>query len=781
MAYKISQIFLNSGTKGSSAGEIFISQPDEYKESLAGKLFVLLEIESSKSRALKIANFLVNNINYNYYQNEKIMLREKVNSITVEHIFETTLTNVNKDLIDFLNQEKIKVSPYSINITAGVVYGSELYFSTVGKNKNLLIFTQGKTGEGKIKYGLNDIGDSKRKQTQATNLFKLFSDVISGELPENGYYFLINETLREYLSDKQIIDIITKLPPASAATHIENLLGQINVNALFLGLVLKNTAGKSEAIEPEEESPENQVWDLNQTRKETEDILKPAGIINLGKIKSWAGQGYKKIKQIRKAPQGKKYSPSHSQSPAPENQIESTPDSSPSQTPIQLKEKLFFQKKERTISGGKIISGLKTGIWGIISLLVYTIRFFSDFNNIKNLISRSRNLPHYLKRKLAKSIRFLTGLSLKRKITLVVVIFFVVAFASSTSFYIKQNQKREALAALNELVAEIEKNQNKIEANLLYDNNKNARELMAENEEKLANLNEKISPEYADKEEKFQELEKIHEDQEAEIMNLVDLAGNLETVKNLTAANSQARAQNLSFREGSLYLADSENNNVYKINLEDNLILTLSGKNLPQLNYPSFAGDSLYFFDSEQMTALSLETEDFRTLDYNLPEGGQINDMNAFGGSLYLLDSQNNQIYKYNQTSNLTIWQNWLPQGANLEGGEKLAIDGYIYTLSSEGKVNKYLTGEKEDFSLDNIYPEIKNPSKIKVTPEIDQGLIYILEPEQKRLLVFDKQGKFQKQYQSETFTDLKDFYVDEENQIIYFLDGQSVFKYQME
>src|SRR6056297_750627 len=180
MAYKISQIFLNSGTKTSSAGEIFISQPDEYKESLAGKLFVLLEIESSKSRALKIANFLVNNINYNYYQNEKILLREKVNSITVEHIFETTLTNVNKDLIDFLNQEKIKVSPYSINITAGVVYGSELYFSTVGKNKNLLIFPQGRDNGGKIKYGINDIGDSKKQQTQATNLFKLFSDVISG-------------------------------------------------------------------------------------------------------------------------------------------------------------------------------------------------------------------------------------------------------------------------------------------------------------------------------------------------------------------------------------------------------------------------------------------------------------------------------------------------------------------------------------------------------------------------------------------------------------------------
>ena len=771
MAYKISNIFVSSGQKNNNAGEVFIAQPDEHKDSLAGRLFVLLEIESSKSKALKVANFLVDNLNYNYYQNEKILLREKLESVTVEHIFETTLTKVNKDLIEFLNQEKIKISPYALNITVGVIYGSELYFSSVGKNKNLLIYPQTRQDSSRDRYFLSDIGDNQKKQTQSTNLFKLFSDVISGSLPEDGYYFLTNEALKEYLSEKQIIDIVTKLPPAGAAQHIENILKQLNVNALFLGLIIKNTSGQQTASTPEEETRTNEVLDLNQTRRKTEEILKPAGIINLTKIKNWGLAGVSRLKKI---------SPLASKKSSGSQELNSSDNisTSPEKKPLQLKEKVFFQKKSNFWSGSKIMEIFKTGLLGLISIFFYIIKFFSSTDNIKQLLLKIKYLPGFLKNKFISFLKFLAGLNLKSKLTLLVVIILLGAFAFSTSLYVEKNKKEKALKSVQELINSIEKNQNKIEANLLYSNEKDAQKLIKNNEEKLNTLQKQIR-EYSLETKKYQKLNTAHEKQEKEVMHLVLLTEDLELVKNLAPSN--AISENLIRSNNELYLGDNKSSQIHKLNLENNSLKGLSATKMKKLSLPVKTDEIIYYFDSPQATTYNTETEEFKNIKVNLPENSQIKSMAEFAGNIYLLDSVNNQIYKHsNPSAGLKNGQNWLKDEVNLDSAQDLAIDGYIYILKNR-EIKKYLKGRQEEFKPEKPYPPLKEATKIQVSPEINKGYIYILEPAQKRLLVFNKQGEFQKQYQSPSFTDLKDFRVDEENNIIYFLAGNSVFKYEFE
>jgi len=78
MGYRIAQLFLTPVHRTTSTSEVFVSQPDAYKENLAGKLFIIIEIESKKAFDLKMVNFLVNTLNHNYYQNEKIILRERL-------------------------------------------------------------------------------------------------------------------------------------------------------------------------------------------------------------------------------------------------------------------------------------------------------------------------------------------------------------------------------------------------------------------------------------------------------------------------------------------------------------------------------------------------------------------------------------------------------------------------------------------------------------------------------------------------------------------------------
>ena len=54
---------------------------------------------------------------------------------------------------------------------------------------------------------------------------------------------------------------------------------------------------------------------------------------------------------------------------------------------------------------------------------------------------------------------------------------------------------------------------------------------------------------------------------------------------------------------------------------------------------------------------------------------------------------------------------------------------------------------------------------------------IYIMESGQKRLAVFEKNGDFRLQYTGQNLDKLKDFAVDEEKKLIYFLAGNKILK----
>jgi len=103
-------------------------------------------------------------------------------------------------------------------------------------------------------------------------------------------------------------------------------------------------------------------------------------------------------------------------------------------------------------------------------------------------------------------------------------------------------------------------------------------------------------------------------------------------------------------------------------------------------------------------------------------------------------------------------------------------IDGHIYVQNNDGSVIKLLRGEVEDFKFEKVEPELKAPTKI--SGSIEEGYIYVLEPENKRLVVFDKKGQFVAQYQSPVFDALVDFSVDVENKNVYVLNSNKLFTF---
>jgi hypothetical protein len=123
----------------------------------------------------------------------------------------------------------------------------------------------------------------------------------------------------------------------------------------------------------------------------------------------------------------------------------------------------------------------------------------------------------------------------------------------------------------------------------------------------------------------------------------------------------------------------------------------------------------------------------------------------------------------------------WIEEEVDLSGAVDLGIDGSIYILFRDGGVEKYQLNRKQDFELDSIEPAFQEATRIQVSPEADEGYIYILEPVNNRIGVFNKEGDFQMQYQDSGFTDIRDFVVDEQNKMIYILNGSQIYSVEAE
>ena len=737
----------NGGQKTGNTGDIFIAQPDEHKESLAGRLFIMMEVESQKSQALKVANFLINSINYNYYQNEKILLREQMKSLKVEHIFETALANVNKDLVDFLRQEKIKISPYSINLTVGVIYENTLHISSLGKNKNLLIYPVKE--DGPESYKVADIEKGQERTSKTLSFTKFFSDVISGPLPENSYYFLANETLREHLSEKQIIETITKLPPIGAATHIENTVQQTKLPVNFMGVIIKNTTNTEEKSEEEDRKEASQLFDINRAREETENILKPSGIINLKDIA-------KKSTQILTKKEGG----------------ENTKDQEGSEDRTSSKDQLkrtFVTQSQKT---SKVLSKL------LGKSKKFTKNFFQGIVSVikreDNVFIKSGNNNDWGVRNFSK----------KNKYILAGVFIFLVAFLISTSFDITGQKRAELEQEMNKLIQDIEKNQNLVEANLLYDNKNRAESLMEEARSMLSDMEAGLQefPDDQEKQEQYQEFIRVLKDQEREIRNILAWQ-EAEKIADLNDFSQEPKSNNIILSQGSIYILDKSESSVYQVNLEDEQVNILEDPMLAEVEekYVTQTGDNIYYVTNQGAIQLDPEDGDLSEVELDMPSGLDIGGIGGFNNNLYILDKNSGQIHNY---ANLQSRQDWLsdPESQDLSGISDMFIDGYIYTLDSQGNVKQYLRGDLEDFSISDIDPEWQEASRIKTSPDMGEGFIYILDSSKNRIGIFTKQGSFIHQYQEEeVFSDIKDFYIDEETDTIYILNENSLYSHPLE
>jgi len=155
-----------------------------------------------------------------------------------------------------------------------------------------------------------------------------------------------------------------------------------------------------------------------------------------------------------------------------------------------------------------------------------------------------------------------------------------------------------------------------------------------------------------------------------------------------------------------------------------------------------------------------------------------LSNVSSFASHLYFLDKKSGKIIKYPflGKSKWVEAVSWLSSDASRNiDAKSMAVDGNVWVLAKDNSIYRYYAGEfKETLKID-IFPAIKDLSKIFTSTGLPY--LYISEPSQKRIIILDKTGKVIRQFQSDSFDNLLDFSVSENGKTIYILNGLEVFK----
>lgn len=152
----------------------------------------------------------------------------------------------------------------------------------------------------------------------------------------------------------------------------------------------------------------------------------------------------------------------------------------------------------------------------------------------------------------------------------------------------------------------------------------------------------------------------------------------------------------------------------------------------------------------------------------------QVDQLIGYGNNAYILDKNLGQLWRFRGTVNgLNKPDQFFKQEQDLQNIAFAAIDGSVWFLRKDGGVEKYTTGIKDAYypSIDLDIP-IATPTQFYTDDTSDN--LYILDPDNHRVVVTTKQAQYQGQYVWEKITPQTQLAVSEQiGKILLLQDGK--------
>lgn len=328
-----------------------------------------------------------------------------------------------------------------------------------------------------------------------------------------------------------------------------------------------------------------------------------------------------------------------------------------------------------------------------------------------------------------------------KKTTFYVGIVLLILLFVSIGFGIKQNLTKRYKATYQEELTQATNNLSEAET-IVSTDPKRARELFLDSQAKVGNL---LSRKIEDKE--LTSLGQRLKEKEAEILGIYKQEPSL--YLDLSLLSSGFSGDKVILSGGNIFVFDKNGKKIVKIILDIKKTQIVAGPEQVDGAIDIFAyQDSVYGVFSDGIFSLGTakkkvieKTWDGDILPY------------AYTGNTYVLDKAANVIWRYQGTGEgFGAKQNWIAPKItpDFKNAKQIVIDGTIWILSDPLNVSRYSQGSPQSFKPQGVYPNLE--SVIAIHSNEENTYIYLLDKEEGRVVVLEKNGNYKAQYQSDQF-----------------------------
>ncbi len=445
-----------------------------------------------------------------------------------------------------------------------------------------------------------------------------------------------------------------------------------------------------------------------------------------------------------------------------------------------IKEELFSQVLDKPGTHGKAVLLISIGGWKEEEGLV----------EMPPAVAPDEELPRQEEpEKITLWLRVMTGLNVvkekwqqaanrpetkSKKNLLTVAIVLILLLTSSIFFNINHTRNSKKTAELNKVMELI--TQQYDEAVSLIDlNSARSRELLSAGKLSLSPFLNQFPKGSAERKKVQEWLDKITS-QESAAYKIYKLTA-VPVFFDLTLLKKEGSGVKIASYNQLTAILDSKNQTVYSLQTDSKKAEIIAGSDVVKdASTIAVHGTNIYLLNSDGVVVVDVKSKNSKIVIKKDDRWGSIRSITSFGGNLYLLDSQNHAIWKYIATDfGFSARSSYLNPDVrvNFASAGTLIIDGSVW-VATETEILKFTRGIGEDFSFKGISDSIQNVA-IFFTSDNDKYL-YILDKPLSRIVVFDKDGVYQSQYQWDDLKNADGIIASESEKKIFVMIGSKIY-----
>jgi sugar lactone lactonase YvrE len=344
--------------------------------------------------------------------------------------------------------------------------------------------------------------------------------------------------------------------------------------------------------------------------------------------------------------------------------------------------------------------------------------------------------------------------------------------------WFQQSQKAKAEQTFwNSMFDQATDRKTQAEANIVYNNDTRANQLVKEGRDLVNGLDEKTRERKDAKKKILGEFDELAQKlrHEVTVENPPEIAAAA-----LGAANGSLTT--VSAAGGAVYATDAVANQLIEVKpatRETKRIAIPDGAGRIIASWPGASG--IYLMnENRHLYVYNQASAAFTEVAWTQSKVTSTRAFAVYGRRFYMLDTASNMVWRYAPSGNgISQEAAYLKQNStSLAEATGITVDQNVWLSFRDGTVRRYSQGADDGFALPVIDPPLTNISAIW-TDDVS-NLFVVADTVGKRVLVFRKDGRLIVQYTSPVLTGPISVHADRDAKKIYVADGTKIFQFDL-